>query len=234
MESFLFIRLPGFVLSRDLGVYDTGYVPLTSTSTRRPSQASLSPGRGKTKRYWSSGLCDAGSPDAFDTSAPSIHVLISRPPRLSVSRGGTWKWLPDSCREAPSFSCGSLQRMSEGQKCSTPWACSIPRPSTRRKPAGKRLGSEMACDPGVGLPCSQAVLTVGPMSHSGGRSRMAFSSLDKMEASSESSCPPNSLFQTKSYDVERRFCVMFGHPWKSLRGKFQNFAKASSEKPVPC
>lgn len=85
-----------------------------------------------------------------------------------------------------------------------------------RKPERKRLGSEMACDPCVGLPCSQAVLPVGPMLHSGGRSRMVFFSMDKMEASSESQCPPNSLFQTKCYDVERGFCVMLGHLWKSL------------------
>lgn len=62
---------PGFLLSLDLGVYDTGSFPLMSTS-----QASLSPSRG---------LCDAGSPDAFDTSGPSFHVLISRLPALPFS-----------------------------------------------------------------------------------------------------------------------------------------------------
>lgn len=114
-----------------------------------------------------------------------------------------------------------------------PGLVTFPGPARLGSQRGKDSGSEMACDPGVDLPCSQVILPAGPVSHSGGRSRMAFSSPDKMEASSESQCPPNSLFQTKSYDVERGFCVMLGHPWKSLRGKFQNFAKASSEKPVP-
>lgn len=212
--------------SLDLGVYGTGSFPLTSTSASWPSQTSLSPPRGKLKTYWSSGLRGAGSPDAFDTSGPSIRVLISRLPRLSVSHGGNWKWLPDSCGEAPSFSCGSLQRMSEGQKCSPPWACSIPRPSTLRKPARKRLGSEMACDPGVGLPCSQAVLPVCALCYTWVADPVWMKWRPRQRA--------NFLFQTKLYDVERGFCVILGHLWKSLRGKFQNFAKASPERPVPC
>lgn len=207
---------PGFVLLQDLGVYDTGYFTLTSTSIRRPSQASLSPRRRKTKRYWSSGLSDAGSPDAFDTSGPSVHVLISRLPRLSVSCQGPGSgFLILVARRLPSPVAVS-KGCRRDKSVPHPGLVTFPGPARLGSQRGKDSGNEMACDPGVDLPCSQVMLPAGPMSHSGGRSRMAFSSLDKMEASSESQCPPNFLFQTKSYDVERGFCVMLGHPWKSL------------------
>lgn len=51
-------------------------------------------------------------------------ILFSSLPHLGVSWGEYRRLLPATCQKAPSFSCRSLQRMSQGQKFSTPWACS--------------------------------------------------------------------------------------------------------------
>lgn len=78
------------------------------------------------------------SSDAFDASHP--HFVLSPAPPLSVLRRGleaascssTERRLPPPCR--------SLQRMSEGQKFSTPWVHSISQAAALRRPERKGPG----------------------------------------------------------------------------------------------
>lgn len=150
------------------------------------------------------------SSDAFDASHP--HFVLSPAPPLSVLRRGLEAASCSSTERRLPPPCKSLQRMSEGQKFSTPWVHSISQVAALGTPERKGPGRWDGLWPVHSRPAVPFVTLIFTCPPEFGEAikDLSFTAL---------------FFQL--CDTKKGSCMMLMRLQKSFQGKFQIYAKAA-------